>query len=75
MIPREGLGTTLLHFYVRILKALIEWNGLSLRLPKTGLTMNGPIFPSGRNRPLVLYKWGEGEIIAEGKEMHPRVMQ
>lgn len=42
---------------------------------KMGLAMNAPIFPSGRNHPLVLYKWGEGEITAEGKGMNPWVMQ
>lgn len=65
----------LLPFYGRIPAALTVWAVLSLHQAQMGLMMQVPIWPSGRNHPLVLYGWGEGELTAEGKGTEPWVMQ
>lgn len=57
------------NLHIRISKDLMEWVVLSLHLANLGLNVTTAILPSGRDSPLVLYKWREGEIIAENKRI------
>lgn len=62
---RWFLGCFNLHVYIS--KDLMEQVVLSFHLANLGLNVSAAILPSGRDSPLVLYKWREREIIAENK--------
>ena len=40
-----------------------------------GLTVNVPVLPTGKNSPLALYTWRDGEIIVEVKGINTWVIQ
>ena len=58
---------------------LAIWSGRRARethLPgQRGLTVNVPVLITGKNSPLVLYTWRDGETIVEVKGINTWVIQ